>query len=159
MSGCRVMGATCLAALSLCVVAIPCTGRAAPGAGPMPPMLNDGEPPPSNEDGTIYLWTGVAITSAVSSYILWGWGADAAADRDAAWDAWHTSPDGSPAEGAALRRFRESRLHALGYFVGGCLTATLAATASGLALYGWLSADEQLEVTPGPGGMSLQGRF
>lgn len=101
----------------------------------------------------------MAITSAVGSFILWGWGTDAAAERDAAWNAWHEAPAGSPAESAALRRFRDSRRHTLGYFVGGSLSTTLAATAAGLAFYGWVSADEQLEVTPGPGGIGVQGRF
>lgn len=146
-------------ALSLWTASVPCTADAAPGAIPAPPVPDDGASPTPNEDGTVYLWTGVAITSAVGSYILWGWGADTAAKRDAAWDAWHESPDGSPAESAALHRFRESRRHALGYFVGGSLTATLAAAATGLALYGWLSANEQLEIAPGPRGISVRGRF
>lgn len=136
-----------------------CTGRRPAAADPPPPTADDGAPPPPNEDGTIYLWTGLAITSAVGSYILWGWGTDAAAERDASWDAWHESPAGSPAEGAALDRFRAYRLDALGYFIGGGLTATLAATATGFAVYGWLSADEQLEITPSPGGISVRGRF
>lgn len=116
-------------------------------------------PPPPDEDGTVYLWTGVAITSAVGSVILWGWGVDAAAERDDAWSQWRDHPTGSPAESATLRRFRDARLEALGYFICGSLATGLAATATGFALHGWLTADEDLEVAPGPGGISVRGRF
>ncbi len=116
-------------------------------------------PPQPDEDGTIYLWTGVAITSAVGSVILWGWGVDAAAERDDAWSQWRDHPAGSPAESATLRRFRDARLEALGYFICGSLATGLAATATGFALHGWLTADEDLEVAPGPGGISVRGRF
>ncbi len=116
-------------------------------------------PPPPDEDGAVYLWTGVAITSAVGSVILWGWGVDAAAERDDAWNRWRDHPAGSPAESATLRRFRDARLEALGYFICGSLATGLAATATGFALHGWLTADEDLEVAPGPGGISVRGRF
>lgn len=139
-------------------------GWAAPGDGQpeaagLPVIPNPVAHSPPDEDGTPLIWAGVAITSAVGSFILWGWGADAAYERDADWDAWHETPAGSPAEAATLTEFREARLEALGYFVGGSVTAALAATAVGFAVHGWLVEDGEVEVAPGAGGLTVRGRF